>query len=235
MIIGTRYNGPPGTGNGGYSAGRFAIESGVAGAGFPGADAGSAEQSPAVEVTLRRPPPLGVPLRVAGAGDHVEFWEGEHLVAQARPGTLATAELVAAVGWDEAVAVAEHSPALTGNPFPTCFVCGVERADGMRLFPGRLPGDRTATPWTAPADVEPELVWAALDCPGGWATAMDRQPYVLGRITARLLRRPDAGERCVIMGALTGEDGRKAFVTTTVYGGDGTPLAHAHAVWIALP
>jgi hypothetical protein len=64
---------------------------------------------------------------------------------------------------------------------------------------------------------------------------MDRQPYVLGRFTARVLRLPVPGERCVISGALTGQDGRKAFVITTIYGGDGTCLAHARATWISLP
>ena len=221
VIIDSRYNGPPGTGNGGYSAGAFALASG--------------RSDDAVEVTLRLPPPLGVAMRAEPDGDRVGFWEGDRLVAQVGPGTLAPDDVADPISWDEAVAAAADSPALTRNPFPTCYVCGVDRADGMRLFPGRLAGGRTATPWTVPGEVEPELVWAALDCPGGWATAMDRQPYVLGRLTARVLRLPGPGEHCVISGALTGQDGRKAFVITTIYGGDGSRLAHARATWISLP
>src|SRR5690606_16223453 len=96
----------------------------------------------------------------------------------------------------------------TTHPFPTCFVCGPERAegDGLRLFPGRLPGGRTATPFRVPAEVTPEIVWASLDCPGGWAVPQEGRPYVLGRLAARVESLPGPGQRCVVVGAITGED-----------------------------
>ncbi len=221
MIIDSRYNGPPGTGNGGYCAGALAVESGLAERGV-------------VEVTLRLPPPLSVPLRLEATADHVELWDGDRLVAQARPGSLDSVAVAGPVSWDEAVAASAQSPALSASPFPTCFVCGVQRADGMRLFPGRLADGATATPWTVPGEVGTELVWAALDCPGGWATTMERKTYVLGRFTVGIGRLPEPGERCVIMGSLTGVEGRKASVITTMYGGDGAQVAHARATWISL-
>ena len=141
MIIDSRYNGPPETGNGGYCAGVLAVASGLA-------ERGSGVGSDVVEVTLRLPPPLGVPLRVEPADDHVGLWDGDRLVAQARPGSLDSVAVAGPVSWDEAVAASAQSPALSASPFPTCFVCGVQRADGMRLFPGRLADGATATPWT---------------------------------------------------------------------------------------
>jgi len=220
--IAARYNGPPGSGNGGYSAGRFALAAGVAG--------------PA-EVTLRRPPPLDVPLSLSTQDGLVAVQDpaGE-LVAEVRAASSTLDASVPPVGWDEAVTASAHYPGFTSHPFPTCFVCGPQRAegDGLRLFPGRLGDGRTATPFVAPDERGAELVWAALDCPGGWAVPLEGRPYVLGRMAARVDAVPAARERCVVMGAQTGEDGRKAFTVTTLYASDGTTLATAAATWIAL-
>jgi hypothetical protein len=78
-------------------------------------------------------------------------------------------------------------------------------------------------------------MWAALDCPGGWAAPQDVRPYVLGQMTARIIALPAAGEACVAMGELLGEEGRRAFVRTAVYSPTGHVLAHARATWVALP
>src|SRR5439155_1527101 len=89
---------------------------------------------------------------------------------------------VPAGSWEEAMAAAEHYPGFAAHPFPTCYACGPRRppGDGLRLFPGRLPDGRTAAPWVVPEDIEPAVVWAALDCPGGWSIAVESRPYVLG-------------------------------------------------------
>jgi hypothetical protein len=228
MIIGSRYNGPPGTGNGGYSAGTFVVESGLAGAGAT---------SVAVEVTLRKPPPLEVALTLGDGPDGLEVTDPDgSLIAQLRPSTLDADEVVAAVGFEEAVDASKGYPGFTTHPFPTCFVCGPQRAegDGLRLFPGRLSAGRTATPFLVPPDPSPQLVWASLDCPGGWAVPLEGRPYVLGRLAAHLHALPEGGERCVVMGALMSEDGRKAFTRSTLYGSDGRLLAAARATWVAL-
>jgi hypothetical protein len=104
----------------------------------------------------------------------------------------------------------------------------------LRIFPGRVAENATAAPWTVPADVSPATVWAALDCPGGWAVITAGRPYVLGRIAAQVHRVPAPGDRCVVVGALASAEGRKALVHTTLYGPDGVELARARATWIAL-
>lgn len=225
LVIASRYNGPAGSGNGGYSAGRFAAASAPLISTVDGV----------VEVTLRLPPPLEVPLTVSADGEGARITDPDGaLVASTRPGELPGAP-VPPVGFDEAVLASRGYPGFAHHPFPTCFVCGPERAegDGLRLFSGRLPDGRTATPFV-PTEVRPELIWAALDCPGGWAIPLEGRPYVLGRVAARLDTLPAPGERCVVMGERTGEQGRKAFTTTSLYGGDGRLLATAAATWIAV-
>ncbi|MEH0929921.1 hypothetical protein [Micromonospora sp. CPCC 205558] len=214
MRIESQYNGPAGSGNGGWSAGIFAT---------------GADGSEPVEVTLRRPPPLETELTLADG--EVRDPAGE-LVAEVRPAGVVDA-VVPPVDLATAVAAAARYPGLVEHPFPNCYVCGPQRADGLRIFPGRLPDGRTAAPFRAPAQVSEATVWAALDCPGGWAVLAPGRPYLLGRIAAVVAALPQPGDECVVTGALVRVDGRKALVHTSLYGPDGALLGAARATWIA--
>ncbi|MFI7077990.1 hypothetical protein ACIBO1_11940 [Micromonospora sp. NPDC049903] len=215
MIIEARYNGPPGSGNGGWSAGVFASAYGGSGP---------------VEVTLRRPPPLDTTLTLTEGRVHDPAGE---VVAQLRP---AEPFDVVASAVDPAAARSASTayPGLVDHPFPGCFVCGPERADGLRIFPGPLPGGRTAAPWRVPEQVGVATVWAALDCPGGWTVLGADRPYLLGRIAARVEAVPEPGTECVVTGVVIITEGRKALVHTGLYTADGDLLAHARATWIAV-
>ncbi|MEH0935544.1 hypothetical protein [Micromonospora psammae] len=216
MIIESRYNGPPGSGNGGWSAGVFAAAYGG---------------DRPVEVTLRRPPPLDTPLTLAD-GDVLD--PAGRLVAQVRP-TDDPPPAVAPVDPETAAAASAAYPGLVDHPFPGCYVCGPAHPDGLRIFPGRLPDGRTAAVFRAPGRVEPATVWAALDCPGGWAVIAPGRPYVLGRIAALVEALPAPGEACVVTGRTVGGEGRKATVHTSLYDSTGALLGRARATWIALP
>lgn len=219
MLIAARYNGPPGSGNGGYSAGLLAARLG------PG---------PA-EVTLRRPPPLETELTVVHDAGTARALDGDQLIAEARPAPGGKPDVVPPVPLPEAVAAAERYTGFAAHPFPTCYVCGPRRDDGLGLFPGVLPDGRTAAPWRVASDVSAVTMWAALDCPGGWAVLSEGRPYVLGRIAVWLDALPAPGDTCVVTGRHVGGEGRKADVLSTVYGPDGAVLAAARATWIALP
>jgi hypothetical protein len=69
--IPARFNGPPGSANGGYTCGLLAA--------FLGGEA---------EVTLRVPPPLERELDVVETDGRVELRDGETLVAEAEPVSL---------------------------------------------------------------------------------------------------------------------------------------------------
>ena len=221
MLIGARFNGPPDSGNGGWSAGTFA------------AAAGARVGGPAYRVTLRVPPPLETPLTLVDG----QALAGVALVAEV---TEAPAEDVAVVvppvDLAGAEAAARGYAGFDAHPFPGCWVCGPQRGegDGLRIFSGPLPDGRTAAPWTVPADVGPATMWAALDCPGGWTVLGSGRVYVLGRIAASVAALPEPGAICVVVGAAEAVEGRKATVRSTVYAPDGAPLATARATWIAV-
>nr|KEP23745.1 hypothetical protein DA06_05070 [Georgenia sp. SUBG003] len=221
MTVAPRFRGPDESGNGGYVSGRVAAALG------PGP----------VTVTLRVPPPLEQPLTLAPSGDGVRLTSGDAVIAEARKAgdSLPVVEPVP-------VARARTTAARYGgrhrHPFPHCFVCGTARepGDGMRLQPGRLDDGRTACVWSVTADLagRTEIVWAALDCPGGWAAPIEGRPMVLGRMTASVSATPAAGEEVVVMGRLLGHEGRKYLTATTAYGEDGRELGRASATWILL-
>ncbi len=141
LLVPGRFNGPAASANGGWTAGALAglVHDGDHAAGWP-----------AVTVTLRRPPPLDTPVPVSDG------------VAADDAGVVATAEVVdTALDAVDAVPEADADAArasyagLTTHPFPTCFACGPDRADGdgLRIFPGRVADDsegrvRVASTWT---------------------------------------------------------------------------------------
>jgi len=226
LTVEHRYRGPSDSGNGGYVAGLVATRA--------GATAGGS----AAVVTLRNAPPLDTPLAVVADGDGgVRVVHGETVVAEGARSSLAV-DPVPPVDRPAARSASAGYPGLTTHPFPECFVCGPTRdpGDGLRLFPGRLGDGRTACVWTVGRDLagRPELVWAALDCPGGWSAEIEGRPMVLGRMTAQVGALPAAGEECVVMGLLLGSEGRKTWTATTVYGADGRELGRAHATWISV-
>jgi hypothetical protein len=216
LTIEARFNGPDGSANGGYTCGRIAEHL-----------AGGAE------VTLRMPPPLERPLEVERDEERLLLRDGESVVAEAVP---AAVELDVPVppSWEAAEAAFARYPGLVEHAFPRCFVCGPARepGDGLRIFAGPLGDGRFAATWT-PSEVAPELVWAALDCPGAIAVGFpDRGETLLGRFAVAIDRLPAVGERCIVLAWSLGEEGRKLYAATALYGEDSQLLAKARATWI---
>jgi hypothetical protein len=210
LVIDRRFRGPAASGNGGYTCGLVA-----------------AHVADTATVTLRIPPPLGRALRFDGA----RLWADGVLVAEGQPAVL-DLDPPERVAFEDAVSAA--APDLD-SPFPECFVCGHTRTDGLRIFAGPVAGrDVVAGPWIpAPEVTRPEFVWAALDCPGAYATGVTgRGTVVLGRLTVRVERVPRAGERCVVVGWSLGHDGRKHEAGTALFGQDGDVLGLGRATWI---
>lgn len=228
IVLERRFHGPPGSGNGGYTCGRLAAHL----------------EGPAT-VRLSVPPPLERPLRAERAGETVRLLDGETLVAEAKPWN-ATPEAPAPPAFDAAVRASRTYAGFTHHYFPSCFVCGPERAagEGLRIFPGRLPdGRHYAAPWIPDARlagedgrVRPEFVWAALDCPGAHTFPYPPETaVVLGELSVNLLEPVHAGERCVVVAWEERRDGRKHFTGTALYGEDGDLRAAGQAIWFEVP
>ena len=216
MRIAARFNGPAGSANGGIAAGRLASYVGAA----------------AVEVTLRRPPPLDVDLRIDASGGTARMLDGEHLVAEATPTTVEL-ELPEQVSPERAREAEGSYAGLVEHPFPTCFSCGTQRSDGLGLRPGLVTEGQSACTWT-PVDDDPVMVWAALDGPGGWSADLPGRPMVLGRMALEHRGRVQPGALHVISGWVTGAEGRKVHTGTALRTPDGEVVAVARATWLAV-
>jgi hypothetical protein len=214
MIIPSRFNGPPSSANGGYACGLF---SEALGGGF--------------EVTLLVPPPLDTQLDIVGD----ELRHGNVVVARARRAVHSDEEMPEPVSLAEAEAASKRYAGFEHHAYPTCFTCGPERDDGLRIFAGPVEGRAgvVAAPWTPGPGVRAEIVWAALDCPSGWAVdEFQREGVLLGRMAAAIHTRPEPGEAHVVIGWRIGEEGRKRFAGSAIFTGEGGLVAHSRSTWL---
>jgi len=237
IVIDKRFCGPPKSANGGYVCGLLAAY----------IDGGA-------EITLLAPPPLDQRLDIM-AGEHgVELRREGTILATGRGARVEVPEIpiVDLSEAQDAVCRSRHDHGQ--HPLPMCFVCGPERmdGDGLRIIPGSLPShpdqqSRTvAAPWVPYANlanedgaVSDEFIWAALDCPTGYAAVgaqhlgmTGAETILLGRMSALIEARPRTGDQCVIAAWPTGRDGRKLFANSALLGSDGKILAVARATWL---
>jgi hypothetical protein len=234
VTIPARFNGPPDSGNGGYTAGLVAQALG---------------KGPA-EVTLKAPPPLDRPLDLERSGDSVVVRDGETVVAMATAMEIHV-DPPAPVGFDAAAEAGERGPFRRADrhPFPTCFVCGPARdeGDGLRVFAGPVGDESTfAAAWTPPEPLAgpdgvlpDEIVWAALDCPTSGPIANDPEsenyrPIVLGRLAVRIDAPVVAAAPHVVLSWPLTVDGRKREAAAALYTAGGELCAISCALWIEL-
>lgn len=237
LVIDKRFCGPPKSANGGYVCGLLAKH-------IDG-DA---------EITLLAPPPLDQPLAVVMSELGVELRKEEAILARGRRTRLMVPD-ISLVDFPQAEDAARRSCyEESRHPLPTCFVCGPARedGDGLRIIPGPFPphpdrnnGTVTA-PWLPYANlagedgaVAREFIWAALDCPTGFAGVgaqhlgmTGTETILLGRMAARIERRPRPGDRCIVVAWPTDRNGRKLFASSALLSSDGEMLAFARATWL---
>jgi len=235
VVIPARFNGPAGSGHGGYSAGLVAAALG-----------------PSATVRLAAPPPLDTSMTLEDTEYGVRLMAGDTLVAcrQGIPGSGPILVAEARPGRPEVdvpapldIAAAERaSQAYAGfveHPFPTCFGCGPEHPDGLRIFPGPAGSDGLlAAPWTPAPDlasngvVDSVYVWAALDCPSGFACIPPMSMSVLATMTAEVEAPIHPGEPYVITAWPISHDGRKHRGGAAIHDATGTRVAVADTLWI---
>lgn len=224
LRIPARFNGPPESANGGWTAGLLA---------------GLLPGSAAASVRLQSPPPLETDLRAVpgDTGDgSVRVLVGEVPVATVTPAAPPEGAVPAPVSLAEAQAAGPAYEGLLDHPFPTCFSCGTARTDGLGLRPGPVagrPDGAYAAVWV-PTEVTPEIVWAALDCPGGWSAGIAGRPMVLGTMTGTVLDLPEVGGAYAVLAWPLGGEGRRFRSGTALLDDTGRVLARADATWVSV-
>lgn len=230
ITIPHRYCGPPESGNGGWVCGTVA------------AHVPTTLPRPAVTVRLASPPPLDRPMRLeaeptADGVISVRLLDRGHLVASGTASPDLADAVPPPVTLDAARAAEARFEGLADHPFPTCFACGTGRDpdDALCLRPGPLDDGtgRYAATWV-PDEATGPLVWAALDCPGGWSAGIAGRPMVLGTMSARVLALPAVGEPHVVLAWQRGSEGRKHHSGSALFSPDGELLARAEATWVAV-
>lgn len=234
ITIHRRFNGPPNSAHGGYVCGIMAGHIGTC-----------------AEVTLRAPPPLDRPLAIERLeGAKVRLSDAGVTIAEGRPAELQL-NIPDPPTLEESASAAKAYPGFETHPFPTCFGCGHERAEGegLRIFSAPVPGrELLAAPWLPDASlaresgrVGTEFLWAALDCPSGWAAVelktvlFPEAPYILlGRFVAEVKEGLEPGQHCITIGWAIGNDGRKLFSGSAIFLESGELWASGEATWIAV-
>lgn len=221
VIIDRRFNGPPDTANGGYACG---IVSGVI--------------DGAAEAVLKLPPPLDTPMILEDDGLTSRLLLGDELVAEAHPTSL-DVQPPAVPALEQARAASSRYVGFDNHQFPTCYVCGPARTDGLGVFPGAIPElEVVATAWTpdetiadSSGDVDRKHVWATLDCPSYFAIPAT-PPALLAGLMTEILRLPRIGEDIVAFAWWRSSEGRKHLSGSALASSEGEVIAVGSAVWI---
>jgi hypothetical protein len=232
VVITQQFRGPPQSGNGGYVCGLMA----------------SLVEGPATGV-LRAPIPLDLGLDLARDGDVVRLTGAEGaLIGEASPAAVDLPAPPPAPTYAQAEAAGRTFVGL-GRPFhPVCFTCGdrLDEGFGLRVFVGQVagaPAGQVAGVWTPHAAfgdadglARPEVIWAALDCPGSVAWVVSEGGGgLLGTMTCEILARPKVGQPCIVSAWPIEQSGRKRISGTALFSADGALLARSLQVWIGRP
>jgi len=232
VFINQRFQGPPDSGNGGYSCAMIA----------------RFIDGPAA-VRLRIPPPLDASMEVRESDNLVELYREGELVASGRPAKVEL-DTPTPPRFAEAQAASDRYRGFVNHFYPGCFVCGTERehGDGLRIFagpvkPGTGPEGMVAATWIpdetllgSSGFVATEFIWAALDCPGAYAFPEPANgALLLGELAVSIVEPVSVGEKCVLIGWEISRDGRKHYTGTALFGESGSCHATACATWFEVP
>ena len=231
IVIARQFCGPPDSGNGGYVCGVLAKDI----------------DGPATSV-LRARVPLDVDLELALLGGAAVMTDAEGTLIGRGDAADLELEIPPPPSLEAARRAMASYIAHQQRVHPICFTCGVERedGDGLRVFAGQVegaPAGHVACVWTphaafADADglVPSEVVWAALDCPGvfAWLVKEGRHGALLGTMTGEVIRRPKAGEPCIVTAWPLVREGRKETAGVALFSADGELMARGHQVWITM-
>ena len=229
--IGQRFQGPSGTGQGGWTAALF--ERAV---GEP------------LTISIRRGIPLETDLEVIEVAGGWELHDdGPEAVMTAHPRTESFVD-TDPVPLDAAVRARQRFPAAAEvvHPVPDCFSCGpIESSMGVHAGPLDDGTDRFAVDWTVPAwtdasgEADQALLWAALDCATAWYVGYSagRRPAFTVGYAVEALVPIESGETYSLV-AWNGDypaewDGRKRGGASAAFDRQGRCVGRSRSFWVA--
>ena len=235
IVVGRRFEGPPGSGQGGWSSALFA------------------ERLPYTPtIALRAPIPFERPLRIEVVVDGHRLVDDEQAGSDGGPLTIMTARpWTPDVPDTDPVEIATARAAraafatfVVPHPVPDCFSCGT-RADTMGVHACPIGDGRLATDWTVPewaADVSSTTaaLWAALDCTAAFYVGFvpEVRRVVTAQYAVEVLRPVVAGETLALVAGPGdhpgGWDGRKRGACSIAFDADGAVVARARSFWVSL-
>ena len=231
LRIGHRFQGPSGTGQGGWTSARF--EQAV---GEP------------LSISIRRGIPLETDLAVVEVDGGWELRDdGDSPVMTARPRTESFLD-TDAVSIDAAADARRRFPAASEvvHPVPDCFSCGpVETSMGVHAGPLDDGSGRFAVDWTVPdwaaidGHVDSALLWTALDCATAWYVGYSdgRRPAFTVGYAAEVVTALEPGGTYAVV-AWNGDypaewDGRKRGGAAAAFDRAGRCVGRARSFWVA--
>ena len=227
ITIDERFNGPPTSGNGGYSCGVLAAYI----------------KGPA-KVRLYAPPPLNKPLAITADNLTAQMHDEDKLIAQAESCDF-DLDIPLAPTLTDAREASDRYLCKDNHIYDTCFVCGPNRApnDGLCLYPGPVKDwSLLACTWTPNSslldpngNIHNEYIWSALDCPGYFAAVGENlRITLLGELKGKILTLIPGNQELIVFSWPIGEDGQKSYGGVAVASKLGEVLAYSHTTWIAL-
>jgi hypothetical protein len=234
--IGTWFQGPTGSGQGGWTAQLFL-------------DRIATHTDRPMTVSIRAAIPLDTDLAVVPTGGRwalrapdgttiMEATEWQPRFADTPPVTIEDARAARHRFLDT---VDEH-------PVPSCFSCG-QLPDSMGVHAGPLDdgSGRFATDWTVPdwavdedGVVDPGSLWAAIDCCAAWWVGWSRERRVALTVQYAVEQRhplqPGATYALVGWGGDhdPGWDGRKRHAASAAFDATGRCVAHSVSLWVSV-
>jgi len=232
--IGGWFQGPTGSGQGGWTAQRFLD---AIGEGRP------------LTAAIRAAIPLDVDLSVAERDGHWELTApDETVVMVAHQWDPAFADTTPVTIADAEAARQRFLATVDEHPVPSCFSCG-QMPDSMGVHAGPLADgtDRFATDWTVPdwatdraGTVDPGSLWAAIDCCAAWWVGWSRErrtALTVQYAVEQLLPLEPGGSYALVGWGGDHDpewDGRKRHAASAAFDRNGRCVARSVSFWVSV-
>ena len=199
------------------------------------------------KVRLKTPPPLQSSLEIQTLSGRTELFSQKQLIATAELTEMESPPLPPPTVIDASQARQDFLSGTT-HPQPDCFVCGINRkpGDGLNIFTGQTLNTRgdaiVASDWRPSRDlldvlgfVQPEFIWAALDCPGYFGLNLEPERLCfLSEISAVILKDVPGDQLLMVYGWKRGHEDRQFYAGSAIADAEGTIYAHSEQTWVVL-